>query len=340
MAPARLRATIVELSACGELQSEIAKRLKISRQSVSRTLGRFHELGNLEDRPRSGRPATVNSSRTRNILRNKIRRNPKRSMRKMAKELGVSEWSIRNIVKHHLHLKPYKLQRVHLLNPSMMDTRVQRSKHLLIRFAGGKHRLILFTDEKVFTLEEKFNKQNVRILSPNVSAAQRLVGTSSHPASVMVWAGITASGKTPLVFVDKGVKINQENYREEILKAVVEPWAQAHFGQEQWTFQQDSAPAHRAKMTQDWCKGHFPNVITSAEWPPYSPDLNPLDYSVWSVLEAKACAKPHNSLEELKRSLQAAWDELDVEMLRAIVDNFPKRLRACIRAKGGHFESV
>ena len=26
------------------------------------------------------------------------------------------------------------------------------------------------------------------------------------------------------------------------------------------------------------------------EWPPNSPDLNPLDYSIWSILEAKACA--------------------------------------------------
>ncbi|XP_054718970.1 vacuolar protein sorting-associated protein 53 homolog [Uloborus diversus] len=40
-------------------------------------------------------------------------------------------------------------------------------------------------------------------------------------------------------------------------------------------------------MTQDWCRTHFPDFISSAEWPPYSPDLNPMDYSVWSILEAK-----------------------------------------------------
>ncbi|GBM92162.1 hypothetical protein AVEN_246038-1 [Araneus ventricosus] len=42
-----------------------------------------------------------------------------------------------------------------------------------------------------------------------------------HPKSVMVWGGICASSKTPLVFVDDGVKINHKVYRQDILEAVV-----------------------------------------------------------------------------------------------------------------------
>uniref|UniRef100_A0A914CCF7 Uncharacterized protein n=1 Tax=Acrobeloides nanus TaxID=290746 RepID=A0A914CCF7_9BILA len=33
------------------------------------------------------------------------------------------------------------------------------------------------------------------------------------------------------------------------------------------------------------------------EWPPNSPDLNVMDYSIWSILEAEACSKPHQSIE-------------------------------------------
>jgi hypothetical protein len=40
----------------------------------------------------------------------------------------------------------------------------------------------------------------------------------------------------------------------------------------------------------------------------------------------------------LKRALIKAWDEITVEMLEKIVDNFLKRLKACIEAKGGLFE--
>ncbi|CAF1209889.1 unnamed protein product [Didymodactylos carnosus] len=81
---------------------------------------------------------------------------------------------------------------------------------------------------------------------------------------------------------------------------------------------------------------HWRNPI--GEWPPSSPDLNPLDYSIWSILEEKACAKPHPTVESLKRALIKAWDEISVETLKKVVDDFPKRLKACVEADGGHFE--
>ena len=125
------------------------------------------------------------------------------------------------------------MQKAHLLTEKMKRDRLKKAKNLKRRFGRGAHRTILFSDEKLFTIEEVFNKPNVRVLAHDISAANttgRLVQRSAHPASVMVWAGITADGKTPLVFVDQGVKINKENYREEILHNVVELWAQEHFG--------------------------------------------------------------------------------------------------------------
>ena len=100
-------------------------------------------------------------------------------------------------------------------------------------------------------------------------------------------------------------------------------WAQNHFGENIWTFQQDSAPAHKAKKVQTWCNENFPDFINSQQWPSNSPDLNPLDYSVWGIMEAKACAKPHKSIQELKLSLKKAWNELSLDTIAKIVDNFP-----------------
>src|SRR3569833_456844 len=62
---------------------------------------------------------------------------------------------------------------------------------------------------------------------------------------------------------------------------------------------------------------------------------NPLDYSVWSILEEKACAKPHPNVESLKRALKKAWNKITLETLIKIVNNFPKRLKACMDAKSG-----
>jgi len=50
-------------------------------------------------------------------------------------------------------------------------------------------------------------------------------------------------------------------------------------------FQQDGAPAHRARDTVAFLEREMPDFIPSTLWPPNSPDLNPVDYSIWSVLQ-------------------------------------------------------
>lgn len=49
---------------------------------------------------------------------------------------------------------------------------------------------------------------------------------------------------------------------------------------------QDSALTHNVKTTQEWCKALFSSLITSTDWPPYSPDLSLIDFRVESILEA------------------------------------------------------
>jgi len=152
-------------------------------------------------------------------------------MRKIARETGISDRSVRRIAKNELNLKPYKLQKVQLLTDENKRVRIQRCRQLKRRAAGQRWEHILFTDEKIFTVEQVHNHQNDRIWSAEAPGTSAVVEHSQNPASVMVWGGICASGKTPLVFIDQGVKINQEVYRRDILEAVVLPWAQQHFGE-------------------------------------------------------------------------------------------------------------
>jgi len=52
-------------------------------------------------------------------------------------------------------------------------------------------------------------------------------------------------------------------------------------------FQQDSAAAHRTRTTVEFLEREIPEFITLIVWPPNSPDLNLVDYSVWSILQEK-----------------------------------------------------
>lgn len=322
---------------------EISRLLAVPIRTVRDAIKRYKELGNLKDRPKIGRPVTVCNQRNRNIIKKRIDRNPMRSMRAMARSLDISDGSVRKMVKDQLGYHPYKIGKGHYLNDAMKANRLIKARKMKRLAAAGRHRSVLFTDEKIFTVEQAHNHQNDRQLLPQGPPSTRnakLITRSHFPASVMVWAGICGSGKTPLVFVEKGVKINAKVYQESILKAVVDPWARSHFKDQPWTFQQDWAPAHSAKSTLELCRELFPNIWDKGVWPSNSPDLNPLDYAIWSILEKKVCSTRYDSVQALKKALLKGWEEITESDLAAIVDNFIKRLDLCIGAQGGHFENL
>jgi transposase len=335
---ANTRAAIVELFQTEKTQAEIVQLLGVHKGTVSKTIKRYQELGTLADRPRSGRPRTARTPEAIRLVQQRVRRNPRRKMRKIARETGINREAVRRIAKYDLKLRPFKLRKGQYLNETMKANRLAKCRALLSRSVPNFFNNILFTDEKFFTIEQSYNSQNDRVWSTDAPDPSSIVMHKQHPKSVMVWGGICATGKTPLIFVEEGTKVNQEVYLRDVLQAVVLPWSRAHFRNRRWTFQQDSAPAHRATNVQQWCKSNFPGFISAREWPPYSPDLNPMDYSVWSILEARACAKPHRTVAALKASLVREWEKISVDEVRKIVENFQTRLEACIQADGGHFE--
>ena len=86
--------------------------------------------------------------------------------------------------------------------------------------------------------------------------------------------------------------------------------------------------------TQAWCRANFPNFWSKKMWLPASPDLNPLDFNIWSILEAKACAKTHGIIEGVKVSLKKTWAKIPQEKLRVSVESYRGRLERVVKAKG------
>jgi len=76
-----------------------------------------------------------------------------------------------------------------------------------------------------------------------------------------------------------------------------------------------------------------PELVKKDEWPPNSPDLNPLDYHVWGAMLDRykvSTTKPTNNAE-LKTVLKAIWEDLPQEAIDLAV-------LVCIRSDGDHFE--
>ena len=86
-----------------------------------------------------------------------------------------------------------------------------------------------------------------------------------------------------------------------------------------YVFQPDSAPAHRARETVQLLTMETPEFIPPTLWPPNSPDLNPVDYKVWSVMQEKVYKKRIKDIDELRARILTAWDEMDQRIIDAAI---------------------
>ena len=150
----------------------------------------------------------------------------------------------------------------------------------------------------------------------------------------MFLGAVASTGEVPPpIWFPSGFRLAADAYIE-VLRTKILPWmrrvAEA-YGGVPFILQQDSAPAHRAKKTLDFLNAEGITYWTPEEWPPNSPDLNPLDFGIWSMVAQGACRERPPSVEVLKKSLLVLAPNARLENLRRL-SQFPAAFRAlCCR---------
>ena len=110
-------------------------------------------------------------------------------------------------------------------------------------------------------------------------------------------------GRSHLVFIDPGVKINDAYYRDVPPAQHLLPAIRILAPEGCFIFQQDSAPAHRARETIKMLTKDMPDFIHPTLWSPNCPDLNPVDYKVWSVMQEQVYQTPIHDVNDLMQHL-------------------------------------
>ena len=64
--------------------------------------------------------------------------------------------------------------------------------------------------------------------------------------------------------------------------------------------------------------------------PPSCPDLNPLDYAIWGVLENKTNATSHPNIGSLKTAIKKEWDKMSEEFILKACKSFRRHVDTII----------
>uniref|UniRef100_A0A9J7YWM9 Tc1-like transposase DDE domain-containing protein n=1 Tax=Cyprinus carpio carpio TaxID=630221 RepID=A0A9J7YWM9_CYPCA len=157
----------------------------------------------------------------------------------------------------------------------------------------------------------------------------RRVGRPIEHSNTMVSkpGAMSAAGVGPLCFI-KG-RVNAASYQE-ILEHFMLPSAEKLYGDEDFVFQHDLAPAHSAKTTGKWFTDHG---ITVLNWPANSPDLNPIE-NLWDIVKRKLRDARPNTLDELKAAIEASWASITPQQCHRLIASMPRRIEAVTSAKG------
>ena len=265
------------------------------------------------------------------------------STRQISRELNLPRTTVMRIIHDDLEFKCLKRRRAQELTTANCQARLIRARQLLHRFSASDVGFIFFTDEKLFTVAAPSNPQNDRVYvhratpKKQISSDRLLRTRSTFSQSLMVSVGISKLRCTELIFVDPGAKINGQYYRDVMLAQHLLP-AMRHISGNMFIFQQDSAPAHRARETVEYLTRNTPDFIGPEMWPPNSPDLNPVDYSIWSIMDQRVYQNRIENTGELRQRLVSVWNDLEQHVIDTAVDQWRRRLAACVRENGGHFE--
>lgn len=326
-------AQAVALVQDGRSMHYVAQLLGTTASTISRALRRYRETGSYSRRPGSG-PRRATSARDDQFLRLQVLRDrhssavEARNRLQQVRGVNISERTVRRRLEE---------ANLHCRRPATGPDLTPQHRTARLHYAR-QHRdwtmqqweCVLFTDESRFCLRSPDGRERVwRRPGERYQPCSFSARTPFRGGSVMVWAGISVTARTELVFIENG-SLTAHRYVEEILQEHVMPFAP--FIGNNFLLMHDNARPHTARCVEQYINEVGIHVM---EWPARSPDLNPIEH-VWDNLGRRARHHFPDTLQDLRMALQDEWERIPQEEMAALIRSVPERLEAVINARGGN----
>ena len=248
------------------------------------------------------------------------------SLRRMGvkmKKIGfpVSPSTIKQIL-IEAGFKAYSMQKRPYRTRKAVEKRISFSRHHI----HDNFSNIIYSDETSVELLVKpvANKRN-KAFRHSWSEVPK-VPTQAHPCRIQIWSAISSKYHFPLVILPKA--LDSELYKHILKKHILRIAPKGGKA----VFQQDNAQPHKAKIIV-YLLNKEARWIN--DWPPYSPDLNPIE-NVWNMLKEEFQGHEISSKKNAINVLSKIWNSKSFRRkVENALDSAENRVALCLKNKGG-----
>lgn len=310
--------------------AEISKLMKRSRCFVYNALKHCEKYSTMEKVKRQLRPRKTTSAQDRIIHRTSasdpfLTAKRIKNMLKESHNIEVSERTLRRRL-NEFGLRGCVSRKVPLISSRNRQKRLKFAREHLnkpLKF----WRNILWTDETKINLFSSDGKRYVRRPPNRARDPKYTTKTVKHGGGrIMLWAAISGKGVGPIVQIE-GI-MDQYVYKN-ILTETMIPYTDENMPVT-WKFMQDNDPKHTSRVVKQCLSDNFVDVL---DWPPQSPDLNPIE-NLWRTLKVKAGSRNITNLKDLWQVTKEAWNNIPIEEVTKLIDSMPRRCAEIIKNKG------
>lgn len=284
------RAQIVALHGTGMSWKQVADEMhdkyevKVTVRTCKRIGKKWRLTHSVSDLARSGRPRLLDN-RGQRILRRAAFSNRKLTYRQLSREVAhvtsriPSKWTVMRALRR-MRIRRYVAVRRAKLTKRMKKNRWLWSRQY-VNWSLYKWKQVIFSDEKIFRFDSNSLRVYVTRLPEEKYSKECIHETVKGGIQVHVWGCVSWNGVGRLKLVLVRTTLNAERYQTDIINDLPEMAAQLAGEGRSFIFQQDGAPAHRARSTAAFLEAQN---ITVLPWCGNSPDMSLIE-NLWSQVQ-------------------------------------------------------
>ena len=328
-------------------------------KTVNRWVKRYKETGGVDAAPKSGRKRTMTAAATERAF-DLLFNEDVGGAKSAAQELHGAGLTPRLVHKTTVARAVHRMaqergERVSILRGKPQKKLSEATVQKRLAFCSANLSRcwdnVMFTDRKKFHFSYPGTK--VQPVSWRLRGEPREALSVNHALTVNAYAGINRYGVTEFHLV-AGTSKHETTYKNKkghgarnitseeyatVVRDTLLPEGRRMFsnqGVATWVLQQDNDPTHKAAIpvVEAWNTQRGSSIQILQNWPPSSPDLNPIE-NFWGHLQRRMDAKGCSNFTEFKATLIQEAKATQPTVFANLVGSMKKRMADCIKRGGG-----